>query len=149
MRTAFTIVLVVAATARAHDFAPRRTVLVDVGEEATDLLVAFDLPAGALADRIARVVDLDGDGRLGGPLEELAARQRLGARAIAGLDVGARWIPDASEIRWLRGAWQARFTYRVPRCAELRVEDGARRTTVVDARGRRVVEAGETYALCD
>lgn len=71
----------------AHDLPEHRSVIVSIYDEAIEMLVLFELPAGVDAMSYRIMIDLNGNGVVEGELENLAQAQVLLPRIGTGLSV--------------------------------------------------------------
>jgi hypothetical protein len=71
----------------AHERPERQRLVVSVERDRIELLIAYDLRPGALADRLLGAIDLDRDGRATRPVERLAEAQLLLPRVQRGIEV--------------------------------------------------------------
>jgi hypothetical protein len=82
----------------AHNLSEQRSVILSLAPDGIDLLVAYELPAGARAMELRDIIDMDRSGAVDSRLEELARVQLLHARLRAGLDVVVDGEPVLLEL---------------------------------------------------
>lgn len=77
-----------ATDAQSHELAEQREVILSISPDGVELLVAYELPAGAPAARLRQWMDLDKDGNVSNEgLEALARAQLLIPRLVSGIEV--------------------------------------------------------------
>ena len=97
-----------APSAISHELVEQRQLILSVSPEGVELLVVYELPAGAPAARLRLWMDLDKDGTTSNDgLEALARAQLLVPRLISGIDVvldGAPVQLALAEVSFTDGA---------------------------------------------
>lgn len=72
---------------QAHEGIEQRQVVVSLAPDRIDMLVAWELPAGAMAAQLRSAMDLDGDGLVQGDHEILTRAQLLIPRLVVGIEL--------------------------------------------------------------
>ncbi len=113
------LLLLLLAVAHAHHLPERKRVVLSVSPGEVEILVAYTLPSGTIAEGIRASLDANRDGRIAGPLERLALAQHMLPRATRGLDFGRELklvrsdFKDA-EFKGRQTGFRALLLYKAP-----------------------------------